>query len=336
MEHVAGQDARGLARLLGVGLEDARRLLGAAVARGKTLRDARNVRREILDRATALLSEERLRVVHVEDAADGFRRYLFALRDGERVESVRIPLFDTHHTLCLSSQVGCALGCSFCATGRLGLTRNLETWEMVGQWLEVRRDSTLPITGAVFMGQGEPFHNYDAVLRAAYVLCDPAGGRIDARRISISTAGVVPMIRRYTGEGHKFRLCVSLNAAIPEKRAALMPVERGQPLDELVDAVREHAARRGRVTLEYVMMAGVNVGEEDAVALGRLLAGIPVRLNPIAVNDATGRHRPPDETEWNAFRDALARHLPGQPIVRRYSGGQDRNAACGMLASTAR
>jgi 23S rRNA (adenine2503-C2)-methyltransferase len=334
--HVAGQDSAELARLLGVTRDEARRLLGAAVARGRTLRDARNVRREVIARAEAALSQARLRRVAAEDARDGFRRYLFELPDGARVESVRIPLFDTHHTICLSSQVGCALGCSFCATGRMGLTRNLESWEMVAQWMEIRRDSTLPITGAVFMGQGEPFHNYDAVLRAAYVLCDPAGGRIDARRISISTAGVVPMIRRYTAEGHKFRLCVSLNAAIPEKRAALMPVERGQPLDELVDAVREHAARRGRVTLEYVMMAGVNVGEEDAEALGRLLAGIPVRLNPIAVNDDTGRYRPPDEREWNAFRDALARHLPGQPIVRRYSGGQDRNAACGMLASTAR
>jgi 23S rRNA (adenine2503-C2)-methyltransferase len=186
------------------------------------------------------------------------------------------------------------------------------------------------------MGQGEPFHNYEAVIQAAYVLCDPAGGRVDGQRISISTAGVVPMIRRYTAEGHRFRLCVSLNSAIPEKRASLMPVERGHPLDELVDAVREHAAARGRVTLEYVMMAGVNVGEEDAVALGRLLSGIPVRLNPIAVNDDTGRYRPPTEAEWNAFRDALARHLPGQPIVRRYSGGQDRNAACGMLAGTVR
>ena len=336
MEHVANQDSRGLARLLDIELADARRLLGAAVARGKTIRDARNVRRAILDRATATLSEERLQVAHREDAADGFRRYLFELRDGARVESVRIPLFDTHHTLCLSSQVGCALACTFCATGRLGLTRNLEAWEMVAQWMEVRRDSQLPITGAVFMGQGEPFHNYEAVLRAAYVLCDPAGGRVDARRISISTAGVIPMIRRYTAEGHKFRLCVSLNAATPEKRAELMPVERGQPLDELMDAVREHAASQGRVTLEYVMMAGVNVGEEDAAALGRLLTGIPVRLNPIAVNDDSGRFRPPTEAEWNVFRDALARHLPGRPIVRRYSGGQDRSAACGMLAATVR
>jgi 23S rRNA (adenine2503-C2)-methyltransferase len=336
VEHVANQDARGLARLLGVDLADARRLLGAAVARGRTIRDARNVRREVLDRAASLLSEARLLVAQREDAADGFRRYLFELPDGAHVESVRIPLFDTHHTLCLSSQVGCALACSFCATGRMGLVRNLEPWEIVGQWMEVRRDSRLPITGAVFMGQGEPFHNYEAVIRAAYVLCDPSGGRIDARRISISTAGVVPMIRRYTAEGHKFRLCVSLNAAIPGKRAALMPVERGQPLDELLDAVREHAAERGRVTLEYVMISGVNVGEEDAEALGRLLRGIPVRLNPIPVNDGTGRFAPPGEAEWNAFRDALARHLPGQPIVRRYSGGHDRNAACGMLASTAR
>jgi 23S rRNA (adenine2503-C2)-methyltransferase len=332
--HVAGQDSRGLARALGIGLAESRRILGAAVGRGRPLREARNVRREILDRAEALLSTERLERVSVHDARDGFRRYLFALPDGARVESVRIPLFDTHYTTCLSTQAGCALGCVFCATGRMGLRRSLESWEMVAQFLEMRSDSRRPVKGAVFMGQGEPFHNYEAVLAAAYTLCDPAGGRVDARRISISTAGVAPMIRRYTAEGHKFRLCVSLNAATPEKRLALMPIERGHPLPELVDAVREHALRRGRVTLEYVMISGVNVGPDDAAALGRLLQGIPVRLNPIAVNDATGRFRPPGEAEWTAFRDALARALPGQPVVRRYSGGQDENAACGMLAST--
>jgi len=332
--HVAGQDSRTLSALLHIELADARRILGAAVGRGRGLRDARNVRRQVLDRAEAALSQVRISTVASVTALDGFRRYLFELCDGSRVESVRIPLYETHHTLCLSSQVGCALGCAFCATGRLGLTRNLESWEMVAQWQEVRRDSERPITGVVFMGQGEPFHNYEAVIAAARVLCDPAGGRIDARRISISTAGVVPAIRRYTAEGHKYRLCVSLNAALPEKRLSLMPVERGHPLGELVDAVREHAERRGRVTLEYVMISGVNVGEEDAEALGRLLVGIPVRLNPIAVNDASGRFLPPSEAEWNAFRDALARHLPGQPVVRRYSGGQDENAACGMLAGT--
>jgi 23S rRNA (adenine2503-C2)-methyltransferase len=331
--HLAGQDSRTLARRAGIALDDARRIVGAVIGRDRGLRDARNVRREVLDRVEALAAPGDLREVGRVDARDGFRRYLFELPDGARVESVRIPLYDTHHVVCLSSQAGCALGCTFCATGELGLVRSLRSWEIVRQLMRVRADSTRPVTGVVFMGQGEPFLNYDAVLDAAYALCDPAGARIDARRISISTAGIVPMIRRYTAEGHKFRLCVSLNAAIPEKRRALMPVDEAFPLEELVDAVREHAAARGRVTLEYVMMAGVNTGEEDAAALGRLLSGIPVRLNPIAVNDATGRFRPPTEPEWNEFRDRLARHLPGQPIVRRYSGGQDRNAACGMLAS---
>ncbi|BDG03362.1 radical SAM protein [Anaeromyxobacter oryzae] len=336
MLHLAGQDSRGLARKAGISLDDARRITGAVIGRGGSLREARNVRREVLDRVAAQTTPGELTRIEAVDAQDGFRKYLLALPDGARIEAVRIPLYDTHHVVCVSSQAGCALGCTFCATGELGLTRSLRSWEIVAQVLHVRADSTRPVTGVVFMGQGEPFLNYDAVLEAAYALCDPAGGRIDARRISISTAGVVPMIRRYTAEGHKFRLCVSLTAAIPWKRRALMPVEQGFPLDELVDAIREHAAVRGRVTLEYVMIAGVNVGPEDAAALGQLLSGIPVRLNPISVNDVTGRFRPPTEAEWNLFRDALARELPGQPIVRRYSGGQDEHAACGMLASRAR
>ena len=337
MLHLSGQDSRTLARKAGIPVEDARRITGAVIGRRGGLRDARNVRREVLDRVAALASPGELRRIEAVDAKDGFRKYLFALPDGARVEAVRIPLHGTHHVVCLSSQVGCGLACDFCATGRLGFTRSLKSWEMVEQLLHVRADSTLPVTGAVFMGQGEPFLNYDEVIAAAYALCDPAGARVDARRISISTAGIVPMMRRYTAEGHKFRLCVSLNAAIPWKRAALMPVvEQGFPLDELVDAIREHAARAGRVTIEYVMIAGVNTGPEDAAALGQILRGLPVRLNPIAVNDATGRDRPPTEAEWNDFRDLLGAALPGQPIVRRYSGGQDELAACGMLASSSR
>jgi len=331
--HLAGQDSRTLARRAGISLEDARRIVGAVVGRGRPLREARNVRRAVLDQVEALVTGGDLAEVTRADALDGFRRYLFALPDGARVEAVRIPLYDTHHVVCVSSQAGCALACAFCATGALGLARSLASWEIVRQVQRVKADSVRPVTGVVFMGQGEPFQNYEAVLDAAYALCDPSGGRIDARRISISTAGVVPMIRRYTAEGHKFRLCISLNAAIPEKRRALMPIERGFPLADLAAAVREHAALRGRVTLEYVMISGVNVGEEDAVALGALFRDVPIRLNPIAVNDASGRFRPPDEAEWNRFRDALARELPGQPVVRRYSGGQDEHAACGMLAS---
>lgn len=332
--HVAGQPPARLAELLGIPLPDARRLVAAVVHRGGSYGDARNVRRASIEAARERLSAERLRPEAVVEASDGFRRFLYALPDGQRVESVWIPLFDTHATVCLSSQAGCARACAYCATGRMGLARSLESWEIVAQFLEMRAASQRPITGAVFMGQGEPFDNTDAVLSAAYLLSDPCGGRLDAKRISISTAGVVPEIRRYTAEGHRFRLCVSLGAATPEKRRRLMPIEKSWPLEELVDAIREHAAKRGRITLEYVMIAGLNMGEEDAEALGRLLAGVPIRLNPIAVNDATGRFSPPGDAEWRAFRAALARHLPGQPIVRRYSGGGDRHAACGMLASS--
>ena len=242
MLHLLGQDSRTLARLAGISLDDARRITGAVIGAAGPLRGARNVRREVLDRVDALADPGRAHQVEVVDAQDGFRRYLLELPDGARVEAVRIPLYDTHHVVCVSSQVGCALACAFCATGRSASPAPSRP----GRWS--RRCSTSgpderPVTGVVFMGQGEPFQNYDAVLAAAYALCDPAGARIDARRISISTAGVVPMIRRYTAEGHKFRLCVSLNAAIPWKRAALMPVEQRLPARRARG--RRARARRG-------------------------------------------------------------------------------------------
>jgi 23S rRNA (adenine2503-C2)-methyltransferase len=182
------------------------------------------------------------------------------------------------------------------------------------------------------MGMGEPLLNYERVIAAAEVMCDPAGLAISNRAITISTAGVVPAIRRYTAERHKYRLAISLHAGTHERRASLMPIERKWPIEEVVDAAREHAAAtRDRVMLEYVAIAGVNVGADDAAALTRLLAGIPIRFNLIEVNDASGAFRPPERAELDAFREALA--ALGQPIVRRYSGGKDVRAACGMLAA---
>jgi 23S rRNA (adenine2503-C2)-methyltransferase len=264
---------------------------------------------------------------------DGFTKYLFRLDDGLEVEAVRIPLFDDKYTLCVSSQAGCALGCVFCATGKLGFSRNLATWEIVEQLRVVREEADRPVRGVVFMGMGEPLLNYDNVVRAARIFADPAGAAIAGRAITISTAGVVPAIRRYTRERLPFRLAVSLHAGTAAKRRTLMPAERTWPLDELMAAVREHtAATRDRVMLEYVAIAGVNCGADDAAALVELLRGIPVRFNIIEVNDASGEFRPPDEAELKAFRDAL--QPLGQPIVRRYSGGKDVLAACGMLAAT--
>ncbi|MFN7146287.1 MAG: radical SAM protein, partial [Myxococcota bacterium] len=260
--------------------------------------------------------------------------------DGAFSEAVRIPLQKPgRYTVCLSSQVGCAMQCAFCATGRLGLTRNLATWEILAAFCTVRDEAVADggrVTGAVFMGQGEPLHNYDHVLQAASVLSDPAGGRVASENITISTVGLVPAIRRYTREGHPYRLIVSMTSALPEKRAKLLPVAGRTDLAELVDALRERAAAtRDRVTVAWVVMGGVNTDDDEVAALHAALDGIPARINLIDVNDARpdGFRRATVE-ELERFRDGLqALHVP---IVRRYSVGNEQNSACGMLAGRAR
>ena len=184
-------------------------------------------------------------------------RYLFELSDGSVVEAVRIPLHvDGRFSVCLSSQVGCAMRCDFCATGRLGLDRHLSAHEIIGCFLQVRDEAPGRVTGAVFMGQGEPLHNYDAVLQAARVLADPCGGRISAKAISISTVGIVPRIHQFAEEGHKFRLVISLTSADPERRRALMPVAGRWSLEELAGVRALHRAQRRRITVAWVLMAG--------------------------------------------------------------------------------
>jgi 23S rRNA (adenine2503-C2)-methyltransferase len=331
---------------LGIGADVARRLFAHVHRRhAATLPERERVRGLSIEGLRRVVAAggaaRRLELVtRKRSALDGFVKYLFRLHDGKLVESVAIPLpagpdvTPEKYVLCISSQAGCALACGFCATGRLGFQRNLETWEIVDQVARVRDDvaEIAPVRGIVFMGQGEPFLNYDAVIGAARILSDPSAFAIDARAITISTAGIVPNIRRYTAERHRYRLAISLTSAIEEKRRRLMPIEKKYPLGELIEAAREHAAAtRERITLEYVTIAGENVGEEDARALCERLAGIPIRLNLIDVNDTTGRFTPPTDQELSRFRDFL---VPlAQPIVRRYSGGKDVEGACGMLAS---
>jgi 23S rRNA (adenine2503-C2)-methyltransferase len=318
---------------LGIDEGAARRIFAGLVSRFPSeLGPVRGVKRVTLE---AIVRESDLFVPEVAEcrtAADGFAKYLLTLRDGARIEAVWIPLEKPRASLCLSSMVGCPLNCAFCATGRMGYRRNLEADEMVGQFLRLRSESPRPVSGAVFMGMGEPLLNYDAVVRAATILCTPGGGGISAEAISIGTAGVVPAIRRYTAERHPFRLIVSLSAASEERRRIVMPHEERWGLDELGEAIREHAAAiRNRVTIAWVMVAGFNTGREDAEDLARLLRGVPLRIDIIDVSDPTGRFKPPGDEEREAFRDALT-EATGQMVVRRYSGGAEIGAACGMLA----
>ena len=234
--------------------------------------------------------------------------------------------------MCVSSQAGCALACAFCATGRLGFSRNLRAHEMVGQVLAVRAEADRPVRGIVFMGMGEPFLNYDEVISAARILSHPCGGAIDARAITISTAGIVPAIRRFTAEGHKFRLAVSLTHADPRKRRALMPIERAHPTSELVSALHDHArARRTRVLVEYVLLGGINDSIADAEELTRLLDRRCVKVDLIDVNGDVGGFRRSTPEVRSEFLDVLARG--GIPFAIRYSGGQDVSAGCGQLAA---
>jgi 23S rRNA (adenine2503-C2)-methyltransferase len=343
MTHLFGllpDDLASHLRAHGVPVRDAeaRRVLAHVIANGREgFPVSRPVPRHVEEAVNMLTDRRKLEIVErATDPSDGFVKYLFRLHDGALVEAVRIPLeVPGRFTVCLSSQAGCSMACHFCATGRLGLTRSLEAWEIVAQFVAVRDEAPGVVTGAVFQGQGEPLHNYDNVIRAARILAHPCGGRIAAKAITISTVGLVPQIQRYTSERHPYRLIVSLTSAIDAPRKALVPLASRWSVRELADAVRAYQqAAGGRVTIAWVVMGGINTDGAEVEALRALFDGVPLRLNLIDVNDARedGYTRASEE-EWSRFRDAL--RTLGIPVVRRYSGGAARHAACGMLASEA-
>ncbi len=315
---------------------EARRIMAHVISAGREgFPDARPVALRTTDMVAATTDRSRPRVLErATDPADGFVKYLFQAADGALFEAVRIPLQRPGaFSVCLSSQVGCAMGCVFCATGRLGLSRNLDAAEIVGSFLAIRDEAPGRVTGAVFMGQGDPLGNPESVAQAARVLCDPCGGRISADAISVSTVGPAARIRRYTSEGHPFRLIVSIGSFLADRRAALMPVTGRETPAQTFAALREHAdAIRDRVTVAWVLIDGVNCDDAEVDALVTLGDGCPLRVNLIEVNDprADG-FRPPPLDRLNAIRRRLCDL--GIPVVRRYSGGVAAHAACGMLAS---
>ena len=272
-------------------------------------------------------------VAEVRGTRDGLtHKFVLTLADGAKVESVSMRT-EKRLTLCLSSQVGCALGCPFCATGLMGLVRNLSGAEVVAQVIVMGdfhqwRDERFNL---VFMGMGEPLANYEPVMEAIRILHDPRGLNLGARRITVSTSGVVPQIHRLAGEGMPLGLAVSLHATTDELRDRLVPINRRWPLAELIPAAREYGLQTGRrVTLEYTLLAGVNDHEDDAVRLGRLARDLPSKVNLIAYNPVPGLpwKRPTPESV-----DAFARHLwPIAPAVTvRHTQGGEIWAACGQL-----
>jgi len=289
-------------------------------------------------RAEAELVFPRLPVAVETHSADGFtRKYLLELADGRHIETV-LMRYTGRVTACISSQAGCAMGCVFCATGQMGFVRHLTPGEIVAQALHVDRVLQTAAAGErlrnlVLMGMGEPLHNYDAVMQAIDILRDSSGLGIGAKRITLSTVGVVPGILRLADEARPFHLAVSLHAATQEERAALVPVARKWPLDELMAACRHYIAKQDRrIFYEWTLIEGNNDTPESAHAVGRLLRGQQAQVNLIPLNPTAGYDGMPTGREAaRKFQAVLAEY--GLPSTVRQRRGIDIAAGCGQLAA---
>jgi 23S rRNA (adenine2503-C2)-methyltransferase len=288
----------------------------------------RELRRELADQFDLATPE----VLRRERSADGTTKFLLGLADGKRIESVFIP--DTpSQTFCISTQVGCAMRCAFCLTGRMGIDRNLTAGEIAGQVRVLTRELGMLETrfNIVLMGMGEPLHNYDATMKALRILADEHGLAVSPRRVTLSTVGVLPALEKLATEPVMPNLAISLHATTEEQRDMLVPINRKYGLKELLDACRRFPVkRRERITFEYVMLDGVNDTPEDARRLVRLLHGIRGKVNLLPLNEAAGIpfERPSDE-RVNRFAKILADH--GVTVSVRKSRGRDIRAACGQL-----
>lgn len=266
-------------------------------------------------------------------AVDGTEKYLFRTHDGRFIESVLIRSAGAGEgrlTVCISSQVGCAMGCRFCETAKLGFIRNLDAAEIVDQLCQVRRISGVRNNNIVFMGMGEPFMNYDNVMRAAGIMNYSFGFHVSVRKITVSTAGVRKGIERFIDERQPYNLAISLNDTLPEKRARIMPIERRYPFADIAELLnRKFPVSRNRLTLAYVMRKD-NISVEDAKRLKKMFRYGRIKLNLIPLNSGSHEFEVPSEEEIARFIREL--EIMNIPITVRKSFGGDISGACGQLS----
>ena len=282
-----------------------------------------------------LISNCILRTIEIEKVSISknktTNKFLFRTKDDRFIETVSM-VEDARHTVCISSQIGCNLDCDFCATATMGIIRNLDTGEIVDQLGYIREKIEIPITNIVFMGMGEPFLNYERVLRAADIFHNPKGFGLGVHRITISTAGIVPKINKFYKEGRKYKLAISLNASNDETRSKIMPINNKWPISDLVAIGRKHAHRNRKVMFEYVLLAGVNDSIENARELAQLLRGVDCKLNIIPYNETDGKYGRPENEAIESFLEVLSANQKGYRVMVRWSKGQDIDAGCGQLA----
>ena len=292
---------------------------------------------ELRAQLTAEFDTPKIEVVRVLGSKDTTQKFLFRLRDQNLIESVLIPaspaLYGQHsdrRTICVSSQVGCAYGCKFCASGLDGWTRNLDAGEMVQQLIAVEEKSGEKIDNVVFMGMGEPLANMKNLLRAIRIINAPWGLGIGARHITISTSGLAPQIRELANESTQFRLALSLHGATDEVRGRIMPVNRKYPLKVLLEACDYYVAKKGRMTFEYILIAGINDTDEQAGELAKIARRLAAKINLIPYNTVEGLEwSRPSRSRQERFQSFLREH--GVIATLRREKGHDIAAACGQL-----
>jgi 23S rRNA (adenine2503-C2)-methyltransferase len=261
--------------------------------------------------------------------ADGTQKFLYELSDGLRIESVYLPE-SPGTTICISSQVGCAMGCKFCATGKMGYYRNLTAGEMVLQVLETQRSTDSKITNIVFMGMGEPLHNYENVVRALEIFTAQWGLGLSPSRLTVSTVGIAPMVERWCAENPPAKLALSLHATTDDQREKIVPSAKAFPLETLMKSMRRYAhVTRWPVTFEYIMIADFNDAREDANRLRQLTRNIPVKVNLIRLHPTGGDLRSSSDEAIHRFMGWLVEE--GITCTLRESRGVADSAACGML-----
>ena len=273
-------------------------------------------------------------VLQKNSSKDGSIKYLFELEDGSTIESIWMPSGE-RKTLCISTQVGCRLACTFCNTGTLGLKRNLSAGEIIGQFIKINED--LPekdrITNVVIMGMGEPLDNYQPVVDALRLMVSPQAMKISTRKITLSTSGLVDKIKDFQKENIHVNLAISLNATLDEVRDKIMPINKKYPIAILLDTLKNYPLKPTRKhTFEYVLLAGVNDTDEDAKRLARLLRGIPSKINLIPFNRyEPSDYHPPSEERVLTFQNyLLSKHFS---VFIRKNRGADILGACGQLAA---
>lgn len=293
--------------------------------------DATNIKKETREKLSKDFTISNIEIVTVEKAKD-VRKYLFKLRDGEHIEAVLMN-HDYGNSLCISSQVGCNMGCKFCESGRRKKVRNLTTGEMVEQILKVENESNLRISHVVIMGIGEPFDNYDNICNFIRIINHPKGLNIGARHITVSTCGLVPKILEFSEFPYQVNLAISLHAPNDKLRCEIMPIAKAYPLKDLINAIKIYLEKTNRrVTFEYIMLAGVNDSVDNALELVHLLKGINCYVNLIPYNETEAlQYKRSNPLTIAKFYDILKKNNITVTIRREFGG--TISAACGQLRS---